>query len=131
METQGPNTLCGAWLVRGPLSVSRRCLDEDAQKINLDRWSFGSDRLQVKAEIHILAEVESALQSGITIGSTPTGLQKSLQEKQDLLLLLLKNEQARLMVWLHPLEHNRKHHLLSSNHERITISSVRQLRVTP
>lgn len=126
METQGPDPLCGTWLVHVPPSVGVHLLDVEVQQTDLCRWSFGSDRLQVKAEIQILMEVESVIQSGIAMESTPASLQKALQEKQDLVLLLLKSEQARLMVWLYPLEHNRKYHLLSGNHEKIAINNVCQ-----
>jgi phosphatidylinositol 4-kinase len=74
------------------------------------RWSFGGNRLQVKAEAHLLQDVANLLNSIAMIG----GQSKSLILKQDLLLLLLENEQYRLATWLYPLEHSRRHHLLPS-----------------
>ncbi|KAI9792092.1 MAG: phosphatidylinositol-4- kinase [Peltula sp. TS41687] len=87
------------------------------------RWSSESDHFQAEAEIQLLIEVENVIKSGIAIiGSALAGSVKALQEKQDLVLLLLKTEQTRLMVWLHPLELNRKYHLLSGNHEKVAIN---------
>ncbi len=74
------------------------------------RWSFGGNRLQVKAETHILAGLESELQKVAHIGLQPTGSLRSLRPKQDLLQLLLDDEQSRLIVWLFPLEHSKRHY---------------------
>ncbi|KAH0559535.1 hypothetical protein GP486_003947 [Trichoglossum hirsutum] len=68
------------------------------------RWSFGGNRLQIKAEAHLLADVDAALAKVAYIGSRPSGSLKSLRAKQDLLHLLLDNEQSRLIVWLFPLQ---------------------------
>jgi phosphatidylinositol 4-kinase len=72
------------------------------------RWSFGSNRLQVKAEAHLLHDVGNFLNRITVIG----GQSSTLRVKQDLLLLLLENEQSRLATWLYPLDHSRKHHLV-------------------
>jgi phosphatidylinositol 4-kinase len=77
------------------------------------RWSFGGNRLQIKAEAHLLADVDAALVKVAHIGSRPNGSLKSLRAKQDLLHLLLDNEQNRLIVWLFPLQ-PAPTHLLSS-----------------
>ncbi|KAI9887006.1 MAG: phosphatidylinositol-4- kinase [Watsoniomyces obsoletus] len=74
------------------------------------RWSFGGNRLQVKAETHILAGLESELQKVAHIGLHSTGFLKSLRAKQELLQLLLDDEQSRLIVWLFPLEHSKRHY---------------------
>ena len=77
------------------------------------RWSFGGNRLQIKAETHVLADVQANLDA---IGKTITiGVAGSkLKAKQDLLSLLIADEQSRLMVWLYPLDHAKKHHFTSS-----------------
>ena len=72
------------------------------------RWSFGGNRLQVKAEAHLLQDVSNLLASMSVIG----GNSRTLILRQDLLLLLLENEQYRLATWLYPLEHSRRYHLL-------------------
>lgn len=68
----------------------------------------------MKAETHLLADVIDALQSVETVGSKATASMRSLQAKSDLLRLLIENEQDRLMVWLIPLDHERKHHFTSA-----------------
>lgn len=73
------------------------------------RWSFGGNRLQLKAEDKILGDVASALGDVAGIASHTHGPYKSLQAKQDLLHMFIENERSRLRVWLHPLEPERKH----------------------
>lgn len=68
------------------------------------RWSFGSNRLQTKAEDKILGEVDTALQAAAGIMPQNVNSRKLVQAKQDLLRLLLENEKIRLNVWLSPLE---------------------------
>ena len=79
------------------------------------RWSFGGNRLQIKAETRLLADVENALRTVAFIGSKTMGTFQTLASKQDLLLLLLENEQTRLIVWLYPLDHERRY-VFSSGH---------------
>ncbi|KAI9841455.1 MAG: phosphatidylinositol-4- kinase [Sclerophora amabilis] len=79
------------------------------------RWSFGGNRLQIKAETHLLADVVAALQTVASIGSEAGYNLNPLQAKQDLLLMLLENEQTRLMVWLFPLDHDRRQYFSSTN----------------
>ncbi|RDL34611.1 Phosphatidylinositol 4-kinase STT4 [Venustampulla echinocandica] len=67
------------------------------------RWSFGGNRLQLKAETRLLAEVSVALKNIQMVVETPTPLSKSLQAKEDLLQILMESEQTRLNVWLYPL----------------------------
>ncbi|CAZ86484.1 unnamed protein product [Tuber melanosporum] len=80
------------------------------------QWSFGGNKLQVKAEAHLLQDVANLLQSIATISSTT----KNVREKNDLLLMLVENELTRLATWLYPLDHSRKHHLLPSYPARPT-----------
>ncbi|KAL1962296.1 hypothetical protein VTN77DRAFT_9839 [Rasamsonia byssochlamydoides] len=75
------------------------------------RWSFGGNRLQMKAEDKVLNDVGSALKSVASIGSASSGSYKSLQGKQELLQTLLENERARLKVWLFPLEQEKRHYI--------------------
>lgn len=74
-----------------------------------NRWSFGGNRLQIKAEVRLIADLEATLRSSESIGLNAVGVLKSLAIKQDLLLALLENEQMRLEVWLYPLDHERRH----------------------
>lgn len=80
---------------------------------NLFRWSFGGNRLQIKAEDKVLGDVLSALRSVADIATHVQGSYKSLQSKQELTQLLVENERSRLRVWLFPLEPERKHHIPS------------------
>jgi phosphatidylinositol 4-kinase len=84
---------------------------------NEDRWSFGGNRLQIKAETHVLADVQAQLD---VIGKLTTAdIGSKLKAKQDLLSLLIANEQTRLMVWLFPLDYGKKHYFTSGSHKHI------------
>ncbi|KAI9759442.1 MAG: phosphatidylinositol-4- kinase [Chaenotheca gracillima] len=78
------------------------------------RWSYGGNRLQIKAETHLLADVIAALQSVASIGSESSQISKATEGKQDLLLMLLENEQTRLIVWLFPMDHDKRQHFASA-----------------
>ncbi|KAK4952033.1 Phosphatidylinositol 4-kinase stt4 [Elasticomyces elasticus] len=65
------------------------------------KWSFGSNRLQLKAEVKVLEEVLSLLGNASEIGRTRS--LASLQSKQELLIQLLHHEIGRLHVWISPL----------------------------
>jgi phosphatidylinositol 4-kinase len=67
------------------------------------KWSFGSNLLQMKTEIRLISDVLAALQQVSFIGAQTVGNVKSLQSKEQLLDLLLRNEQLRLIVWVNPL----------------------------
>jgi phosphatidylinositol 4-kinase len=85
------------------------------------QWSFGGNRLQIKAETHVLADVQTNLDA---LGKTFEGGAK-LKAKQELLSLLIANEQSRLLVWLFPLDHAKKSHFtLSSNRAGLPDVSV-------
>lgn len=100
---------------------------------NLRSWSFGGNRLQIKAETKILSDIEGALRAIASIGSNSAGSLHSLQSKQDLLLVLLEDEHIRLIVWLFPLDHERKHRLFSGNTNRSNFeaSKIFQLTLLP
>lgn len=75
------------------------------------QWSFGGNRLQIKAETHVLADVQAQIDA---IGKVTTAVDigAKLKAKQDLLSLLVSNELSRLTVWLFPLD-GKKNHLIS------------------
>lgn len=93
------------------------------------RWSFGGNRLQIKAEDKILGDVLSILRSVAHVATQNQGPYKSLQAKQDLVQLLLENERSRLRVWLFPLEPERKHHMPSFGGKNSADSIVSFLRL--
>lgn len=69
--------------------------------------------MQIKAETHILADVQAnldAMAKTVALGD----IGSKLKAKQDLLSLLIANEQSRLLVWLFPLDHAKKNHFMSS-----------------
>lgn len=85
-------------------------------------WSFGGNRLQIKAETRLMEDVDVALRAVSSTGLATTGTLRSLGSKQELFLALLDNEQMRLEVWLYPLDHERRHlfpslHLSKTNSE--------------
>ncbi|RAL15683.1 1-phosphatidylinositol 4-kinase STT4 [Aspergillus homomorphus CBS 101889] len=73
------------------------------------RWSFGGNRLQIKAEDRILRDVVSALEDVAGVSRHAYGAYKSLESKQELLHVLIENERSRLRVWLYPLDSDPKH----------------------
>ncbi|RMZ74051.1 phosphatidylinositol 3 [Pyrenophora seminiperda CCB06] len=79
------------------------------------QWSFGGNRLQIKAETHVLADVQAQLDI-IGKATTIADIGAKLKAKQDLLSLLVGNEQTRLMVWLFPLDYGKKHHFTSGRY---------------
>ncbi|KAK3065796.1 phosphatidylinositol-4- kinase, partial [Teratosphaeriaceae sp. CCFEE 6253] len=64
-------------------------------------WSFGSNRLQLKAELKIMEDVLSHMQSVTSMGRSRK--LAPLQSKHELLVQLLQHEIGRLMVWVSPL----------------------------
>ncbi|KAH9860737.1 hypothetical protein J1614_012069 [Plenodomus biglobosus] len=78
------------------------------------QWSFGGNRLQIKAETHVLMDVQAQLEIiGKVAAAADVGAK--LKAKQDLLSLLIVNEHTRLMVWLFPLD-NKKHRFSGGSH---------------
>lgn len=67
------------------------------------RWSYGSNKLQIKAEVQLMQDVMTALRATASIGTNTAGALQSLQAKQELLTLLIGNECSRLSVWITPL----------------------------
>jgi len=71
------------------------------------QWSFGGNRLQLKAEMRLLADVSDALRSTQMSGQKLSPLLKSIQAKESLLHILIESEQTRLIVWLYPFQEPR------------------------
>ena len=93
---------------------------------NATRWSFGGNRLQIKAETHILADVQAnldAMSKSVTVGDVGS----KLKAKQDLLSLLVSNESTRLTVWLFPLDSGKRHHFASGRNDN-TLPDVSKVR---
>lgn len=88
---------------------------EISLELTIVRWSFGGNRLQIKAEIRVMADVDAALRAISYIGFKAEGDLQPLKAKQELLHTLLENEQIRLLVWLYPLDHGVRH-ILPSRH---------------
>ncbi|KAI0450623.1 phosphatidylinositol 3 [Xylaria acuta] len=68
------------------------------------KWSFGSNMLQLKTEVTLINDIKNRLKaiSHITATRPVTNLVSSTQ-KESLFEILLESEQARLNVWIHPL----------------------------
>ena len=73
------------------------------------RYTYGGNRLQVKAECDLMNDVENALHSISSIGATPIDALPILSTKEDLLKRLFEHEKARLQVWLSPVKKDAKH----------------------
>ena len=89
---------------------------------NPPRWSYGGNRLQIKAEKHLLADIQLALTKVDRIGQQASGSRRALAQKVDLLQILLQDEITRLTVWLFPLDHDKKHHFRPGHHHHASIS---------
>jgi len=76
---------------------------------NYSRWSFGSNKIQMKAELRLLAQVAHALQSVTTISAKSVAARQSLHAKQELLTVLLQSETSNLNVWLYPTDSEGSH----------------------
>jgi phosphatidylinositol 4-kinase len=81
--------------------------------------------LQIKAETHVLADVQRELDF-IGKVATAADIGSKLKAKQDLLSLLVSSELTRLTVWLFPLDSGKKHHFASGRNN--TLPDVSALR---
>lgn len=88
------------------------------------RWSYGGNRLQLKAEVRLLADVQNALKAISSFFAKTAGNIRSLAIKQDLLQLLIEDEQTRLIVWLYPLDHERRHVFSTGNSGKVPTNAV-------
>lgn len=66
-----------------------------------------------------MADVEVALRAVSSLFAKTLVTLQSLATKQELLLLLLEDEQMRLIVWLYPLDHERRHIFSSAQSSRV------------
>ena len=73
-------------------------------------FTFGGNRLQLKAEVKLLSDVAAGLDSVRHIGAKNSSTLKRLQDKEELLFALLENEQSRLRVWLDPFAEGKVSH---------------------
>ncbi|RMD43915.1 hypothetical protein DV735_g1178, partial [Chaetothyriales sp. CBS 134920] len=69
-------------------------------------WSFGGNRVQVKAEVQIMKDVLVALDAAKSVGARTWPNRKDADQKQLLLEALLNSEIGRLNVWLYPTAHS-------------------------
>jgi len=70
------------------------------------RWSFGGNRLQLKAEYRLLSDVSSSL-SYVKVPNHRNPIRvKSMVAKEQLLQALIDSERTRLTTWLNPLGGN-------------------------
>ncbi|KAF1360229.1 hypothetical protein EJ07DRAFT_155213 [Lizonia empirigonia] len=74
------------------------------------QWSFGGNRLQIKAETQVLSDVQIHLEAIGKMATVADSASRQVKAKQDLLSVLISNEQTRLTVWLFPLDNGKKHH---------------------
>lgn len=124
METERFNPECCLAVVFPPTKVCKVASCADCLITHHYRWSFGGNRLQIKAEARLMEDVDTALRDVASIGSQANDIFHSLVTKQDLLHLLIDNEQTRLEVWLYPLDHERRH-FFPSRHASKTPLEVR------
>lgn len=86
---------------------------------NPPAWSFGGNRLQIKAEIQVMHDAIGLLQSIRNPIFAASATRKDDLQKHDLLEALLADEIARLNVWLAPLAgqgHHIGHHIGHHSH---------------
>jgi phosphatidylinositol 4-kinase len=113
-------------MVRFSSTVGRLLLVNAAASFADDaRWSYGCNRLQIEAEMNVLADVKTALLAVAQIGSSSIGLLRPLDQKVDLLVTLLDNELSRLQVWLYPLDHGSRFFFAASHSTRPVPTDVR------
>ncbi|KAI6249657.1 Phosphatidylinositol 4-kinase stt4 [Erysiphe necator] len=89
------------------------------------RWSYGGNRLQIKAESILLHDVSVALQ-GVKTNSDSISVSKlkNIQSKQSLLQLLIDSERQRINVWLYPLVEPQNIHNLASPGKAFTEATL-------
>ncbi|KAK4615299.1 Phosphatidylinositol 4-kinase STT4 [Fulvia fulva] len=66
------------------------------------KWSFGSNKLQVKAEVKLLNDVTAEFRTLAEVGAKSSRALASLQQRQDLLLQLIAHDIGRLQIWTNP-----------------------------
>ncbi|KAH9909251.1 hypothetical protein F4778DRAFT_715987 [Xylariomycetidae sp. FL2044] len=93
------------------------------------KWSFGSNILQLKTEVRLIADVMTALKSVAHIAAHAVGNFKALLQKEALLEILLESEQARLNVWIHPLHegHHQRAEIMTHHGKNVLESTLKPL----
>ncbi|KAI1438011.1 phosphatidylinositol 3 [Xylaria sp. CBS 124048] len=67
------------------------------------KWSFGSNILQLKTEVKLIKDIKDGLRSVSHITTNNlVGSPVLMAQKESLFEILLESEQARLSVWIHP-----------------------------
>lgn len=94
---------------------------------DLYRWSFGGNKLQIKAEVQLITDVEKALSAVAHIGSQATKTLVSLIVKQETLVRLIESEHTRLQVWLFPTEHEKRRLFRSARGSQVGVSTSNHL----
>ena len=69
---------------------------------NAPAWSFGGNRLQMKAELQVMRDILSAFQYLERSDQKVTNSRQNISQKQTLLQMLLEAEISRVLVWLNP-----------------------------
>jgi phosphatidylinositol 4-kinase len=88
------------------------------------KWSFGSNILQLKTEVKLIDDIKNGLQAVSHIMTThPVGGVTSMAQKESLLEVLLNSEQARLNVWIHPVNegHQQRPDMMKTSHGRAAL----------
>ncbi|KAF8477229.1 hypothetical protein BDZ91DRAFT_708882 [Kalaharituber pfeilii] len=88
-------------------------------------WSFGGNRLQIRSELHAMTDIMSLLTP--KSDDSDASYVKALRPKQDLLIILLENEHARLTTWLFPIDNGRKNSAPTFPFKSSTDNSVASL----
>ncbi|KAI0600145.1 phosphatidylinositol 3 [Biscogniauxia sp. FL1348] len=88
------------------------------------KWSFGSNILQLKTEVQLIADVKNGLKAVSHIATHAVGNFKVLAQKEELLGILLESEQARLNVWVHPLSENGPRPDIMTHHGKVSLEST-------
>lgn len=66
------------------------------------RWTFGGNRLQLRAEARLLSDLTVSLSLASINGTVSTPTLQALVAKENLLLVLIRSEYTRISVWLYP-----------------------------
>lgn len=88
------------------------------------RWSFGGNKLQLKADIKVLAEVAGTVETMISSCPPATSSRRALLPRFELLSALVQDEIHRLAVWLSPLESGMFHGLHGHHDTKISENVV-------
>ncbi|KAF2156780.1 phosphatidylinositol 3 [Myriangium duriaei CBS 260.36] len=88
------------------------------------RWSFGGNKLQLKADLKIMSEVATTLNSLMPKCAPATSTRRGLRSRVELAAALVQDEIHRLLVWLSPLDGGSSHPLHGHHDKKISESSA-------